>query len=153
MEENKVLDVIEENNNSSDLIDTIAQLKKNTVSRELYEKEKAEKRELLQKVLNNESIDVTNSTKEDRSTKQIAEEFFDESLSNRDKAVLALEYRNKVIEEKGPSADPFVNQSEFSKPTQADYLEAEHIAEGLQYLVDNSETDEDFRIEANRIFR
>ena len=89
MEENKNLDVIEEKDNSSDLIDTIAQLKKNTVSRELYEKEKAEKRELLQKVLNNESIDVTNSTKEDRSTKQIAEEFFDESLSNRDKAVLA----------------------------------------------------------------
>lgn len=153
MEENKNLDVIEEKDNSSDLIDTIAQLKKNTVSRELYEKEKAEKRELLQKVLNNESIDVTNSTKEDRSTKQIAEEFFDESLSNRDKAVLALEYRNNVIKEKGPSADPFVNQSEFSKPTQADYMEAEHIAEGLQYLVDNSETDEDFRIEANRIFR
>ena len=143
----------EQENSSSDLIETIAQLKKNTVSRELYEKEKQEKKEILQKVLNNETIDVTNSTKEDRSLKAIAEDYFDESLSNRDKIVYALEYRNKVIAEQGPSADPFVNQSQFSKPTQADYMEAEHIAEGLQYLVDNSETDEDFRIEANRIFR
>lgn len=152
MQEENV-NVIEKEDNSSDLIETIAQLKKNTVSRELYEKERAEKKEILQKVLNNESIDVTNSAKEDRQLKTIAEEYFDENLSNRDKVVLALEYRNKVIEENGPSADPFVNQSQFSKPTQADYMEAEHIAEGLQYLVDNSETDEDFRIEANRIFR
>lgn len=147
------VNVVENNDNSSDLIETIAQLKKNTVSRELYEKERAEKKEILQKVLNNETIDVTNSTKEDRSLKSIAEDYFDESLSNREKVVLALEYRNKVIAENGPSADPFVNQSQFSKPTQADYMEAEHVAEGLQYLVDNSETDEDFRIEANRIFR
>lgn len=157
--ENENVNVIdnEGQSNSSDLIETIAQLKKNTVSRELYEKEKAEKKEILQKVLNNESITETEAIKESRSLKDMAAEYFDKAdahnLSNREAVVKALEYRDKYIQENGESADPFVRQNEFQKPTQADYMEAQNIADGLQYLVDNSETDEDFAIVANKLFR
>lgn len=154
MENNNIENEIEKVDNSSDLVDVIAQLKKeNAASRELLKREKQEKKDLLEKVLNNEVVENPEA-KEKRTDKQIAEEFLNNpQYGNRKMAELALEFRDNVIKEKGPSADPFVNQSEYSKPTQADYMEAEHIAEGLQYLVDNTEDDDDFAIEANRIFR
>lgn len=150
-EENKRVEIEDEN---TDYIAALQEMKANTVSKDQYNKVKADNKRLLDAMLNNEQVEVNSQAATVvRTPKEIAEAYFDETLPNREKIKLALEYRDQVILTKGYAADPFVNQSEFSKPTQADYIEAQHVADGLKEILDNSVTDEEFIMEYNRQVR
>lgn len=140
-------------NENTNYIDALAKAKQliDTLNQS-NQKLKDDNKQLVQTMMNNGTIEDQQPA-DTRTTKDMAYEFLNNAnLTNRDKIQLALDYRNKVIDEQGPDKDPFVNQ--YSKDvSRADYLDAQFIADGLQAALDSTETPEEFNMELNRIMK
>lgn len=127
-------DVIDE----QDYIQAITELKAATVSKELYNKLKAENKSLLDALVNGQQIDAPASTVD---PDEIRKKLFnsDGNLSNLEYVKAMLELRTELISR--GERDPFLPVGEKVRDSAEMYEAAQRVADGLQYCVDFAEGD------------
>lgn len=148
MNENETLDMVVEDN-TNDYINTINELKSNTVSKAEYERLKKENRQLLDSLVNGSPVEVQKVEK-----KPITElvEDLQKDQSNLDYVKTALDLRTAMIEQ--GLSDPFLPQGKQIAATADDIKSAARVAEALQECVDYANGDSQlFTAELQRITR
>ena len=120
-----------------DPIQAINELKQNTVSKEEYNKVKAEKDKYLKALI--EGSQVADEKKEPVDVDALRKSLFTEDLDNLTFAKKALELRNELIDKEG--VDIFVCRGNKYAPTQADYEAAQRVADAFQSCVDVADGD------------
>ena len=124
---------------NTDYITAIKELKQNSVDRSKYDQVVAEKKALLEALVNGEEIQAPSAPR--RSNDEIRKELFSQNsgLSNIEYAKSALELRENLISEGKP--DPFVPLSKQYTPTDEDIACAQKVATVLQECIDYAEGD------------
>lgn len=123
---------------TQDYLAAIKDLKQNSVSREEYDKLKAENKKLLNSVVNGQTVEVEEGPKY-RDVGEIREELFNHEHSNLDYIKLALELRNTLIAKGEP--DPFLPVGKQISPDRNDIEIAEKVAQVYQECVDYADGD------------
>ena len=121
-----------------DYIAAINELKQNTVDKAKYEQSEAERKRLLNMVVNGQTVDVPEEPKH-REINVIRNELFNKEHNNLDYIKLSLELRNALIAEGQP--DPFLPYGRQISPTREDEEIAEKVAQVYQECVDFAEGD------------
>ena len=120
-----------------DPVQAINELKKNTVSKEEYNKVKAEKDKYLKALI--EGSQVADEKKEPVDIDELRKSLFSKDLDNLTFAKKALELRNELIDKEG--IDIFVGKGNKYAPTQSDYEAAQRVADAFQSCVDVADGD------------
>lgn len=117
-----------------DPVQAINELKQNTVSKEEYNKLKAEKDKYLKALI--EGSQVADEKKEPVDIKELRKALFnpDSELSNLNYARKALQLREAIIEQEG--RDIFVGKGSKLTPTNEDYEAAQKVADVFQNCID-----------------
>ena len=123
---------------TADYLEVINDLKKNSVSRDDYERLKAENKKLLNNVVNGQVVDAQ-AGPEYRDVDVIRDELFNNEHNNLEYIKLALELRNTLIA-KGET-DPFLPVGKQISPSREDVEKAEMVAQVYQECVDYAEGD------------
>ena len=122
---------------NQDYISALNEMKKNTVSKEAYDKLRADNKKLLDTIVSGQSLEQT-EVKEEVDVDALRKELFGKSrrdLSNLEYVDKALQLR-KALMEKGEQ-DPFVMKAgPRSSPEPEDFKKAERVASVLQQCVD-----------------
>lgn len=121
-----------------DYLEAIKNLKQNTVDKAKYEQSEAERKRLLNMVVNGQTVDVPEEPKH-REIGVIRNELFNKEHNNLDYIKLSLELRNALIAEGKP--DPFLPYGRQISPTREDEEIAEKVAQVYQECVDFAEGD------------
>ena len=121
-----------------DYLEAIKNLKQNTVDKAKYEQSEAERKRLLNMVVNGQTVDVPEEPKH-REINVIRNELFNKEHNNLDYIKLSLELRNALIAEGQP--DPFLPYGGQISPTREDEEIAEKVAQVYQECVDFAEGD------------
>ena len=121
-----------------DYLEAIKNLKQNTVDKAKYEQSEAERKRLLNMVVNGQTVDVPEEPKH-REKNVIRNELFNKEHNNLDYIKLSLELRNALIAEGQP--DPFLPYGRQISPTREDEEIAEKVAQVYQECVDFAEGD------------
>ena len=127
-------------NDSNDYIEAIREMKQNSVSKEAYEKLKAENKQLLDSIIN--GTELENIPKEEPvDIKQLRKDLFsmDAELSNLDYVSSALKLRDELI--KRGEKDPFLPAGEKIIPTEEDIATANRVASILKDCVEYADGD------------
>lgn len=121
-------------NDSIDYISAINEIKQNSVSREAYDKLKADNKKLLDSLVNGKEIEIENSKPVD--VAELRSKLFneDKTLSNLDYISTALQLREALLNQGEP--DPFLPVGEKVVITDSDIEKAETVASVLQDMVD-----------------
>lgn len=122
-------------------IEAINTLKKNSVSRQDYDKLKEENKTLLESILNQNPQTEANDATEAVDVDKIREEMFSPTseLTNLQYAENALKLRDALIAEGKP--DPFLPWGEKIIPTAEDEEAAERVAKVFRECVDYAQGD------------
>lgn len=120
-----------------DPVQAINELKQNTVSKEEYNKVKAEKDKYLRALI--EGSQVADEKKEPVDIDALRKSLFTEDLDNLTFTKKALALRNELIDKEG--IDIFVGKGNKYVPTQADYESAQRVADAFQSCVDIADGD------------
>ena len=130
------VNVVEQN-----YIETIKKLKENSVSREDYDKVVNENKAILESVVNGAAASTNQEEeKQKRSLSEIRKELFsDKEKTNLHYVELALELRERTIEEGG--IDPFLPIGKDIVIQNSDVESAERVAKVLQECVDTAQGD------------
>lgn len=127
---------VEEEN--TDYITAIKELKQNSVDRSKYDQVVAEKKALLDALVNGEEIEVAKEPS--RSVEELRKEMFSgNQITNLQFAKDALELRKALIA-KG-ERDPFLPTSRSYIPVEEDIEGAKRLADVLQECIDYAEGD------------
>ena len=122
---------------NQDYISALKEMKKNTVSKEAYDKLRADNKKLLDTIVSGQSLEQT-EVKEEVDVDALRKELFGKSrkdLSNLEYVDKTLQLR-KALMEKGEQ-DPFVMKAgRTSSPEAEDFKKAERVASVLQECVD-----------------
>ena len=121
-----------------DYLEAIKNLKQNTVDKAKYEQSEAERKRLLNMVVNGQTVDAPEEPKH-REVNVIRNELFNKEHNNLDYIKLSLELRNALIAEGQP--DPFLPYGRQISPTREDEEIAEKVAQVYQECVDFAEGD------------
>lgn len=125
-----------------DYIETINQLKANSVNKSEYEKLKAENQKLLKSIINGEEIPASSipqeTSKDDLRKELYGGEGFQGSPIEFWKKTLDL--REKVIDEDG--YDPFVPKGRQAVVTAADYEVADRVASVVRDVIEYANGDD-----------
>ena len=121
-----------------DYLEAIKNLKQNTVDKAKYEQSEAERKRLLNMVVNGQTVDVPEEPKH-REINVIRNELFNKEHNNLDYIKLSLELRNALIAEGQP--DPFLPYGRQISPTREDEEIAEKVAQVYQECVEFAEGD------------
>ena len=137
-EENKTLDgevLDNELDTSQDYLATIAELKRNSVSREEYNKLRAENKNLLQTLVEGGQIQNVES-KPEVDVDALRKELFDVNcdLNNLQFVEKTLQLREALMEKGEP--DPFLPVSSRHSPSMEEISKANKVAEAFQSCVD-----------------
>lgn len=137
-EENKAVSGTESQiDTTQDYISALNEMKQNTVSKEAYDKLRADNKKLLDTIVSGQSLEQT-EVKEEVDVDALRKELFGKSrkdLSNLEYVDKALQLR-KALMEKGEQ-DPFVMKAgRTSSPEAEDFKKAERVASVLQECVD-----------------
>ena len=116
---------------------SINELKQNTVSKEQYNTEKAEKDKSLKALI--EGSQVADEQKEPVDIDELRKSLFSKDLDNLTFAKKALELRNELIEKEG--VDIFVGKGNKYAPDNSDYEAAQRVADAFQSCVDIADGD------------
>lgn len=126
---------------TEDYLESIKNLKQNTVSKEDYNKLLDENKRLLKTVIDGQPGETETPTPKHRPIQEIRDELFNKENNNLRFAELSLELRDAVIEEGGE--DPFLPIGEKIQPTQEDREKASKVAtvfkECIQYADGDSQ--------------
>ena len=122
---------------NQDYISALNEMKKNTVSKEAYDKLREDNKKLLDTIVSGQSLEQT-EVKTEVDVDALRKELFGKSrrdLSNLEYVDKALQLR-KALMEKGEQ-DPFVMKAgRTSSPEAEDFKKAERVASVLQECVD-----------------
>ena len=122
---------------NQDYISALNEMKKNTVSKEAYDKLREDNKKLLDPIVSGQSLEQT-EVKQEVDVDALRKELFGKSrrdLSNLEYVDKALQLR-KALMEKGEQ-DPFVMKAgRTSSPEAEDFKKAERVASVLQECVD-----------------
>lgn len=138
--------------NTQDYIETINQLKANTVSREDYDRVVKENKQLITSLANGKAIEPTAEPK--KPLGELIAEFKAnaDNCTNLDYIATSLELREAMLE--AGLEDPFTPHGKQIAATSEDMAVAERVAEGLQHCVDYAKGDPQlFTAELQRITR
>lgn len=126
--------------NSATYIEAIEQLKANTVSKESYDKLKAENKQLLDSLINGQQIELPKQ-KEQVDVAAIRKDLFntESSLTNLQYAEKAIQLREALMEAGEP--DPFLPVGKRISPTAEDEAAAEKVAEAFKSCIEYAEGD------------
>ena len=146
-----VQDVAPNSELESNYLETIKQLKQNTVSKEAYDNAIAQNKQLLETIVNgggNAAAETPQAEVVD--IKALRNELFsNKDFTNLEFIDKSLQLRKAIMEQGG--GDPFVGRGSKLTPTREDYEAAERTAKILQEMVDNAQGDNDvFLVEFNR---
>lgn len=153
MEDNKTTEVVvEETNDIQKYIDTINELKANSVSRSEYDKIRNENTQLLTSLVNGKSMESAATAATPKpSAQELRKELYGENvrLSNLDYWEKTLALRDAVIEETGK--DPFVPYGKKITATEEDISKANKVAEIVRECIDVADGDSNiFTMELQR---
>lgn len=137
-EEKKTVETGAVDDTQADYLEAIKNLKENTVDKAKYEQSEAERKRLLNMVVNGQTIDAPEEPKH-REIGVIRNELFNKEHNNLDYVKLSLELRNALIAEGQP--DPFLPVGRQISPTREDEEIAEKVAQVYQECVDFAEGD------------
>lgn len=138
----------EENKNESttevagiDYIQTIEDLKKNSVPKAEYEKLVQEQRKLMDAFIQGKQPEVTEEAPVLPSVDELRKDLFtvDCNLSNLDYCTKALQLRTQILDQGGD--DIFVASNSNLTPTQFDYDRAKAVAEVMQDCIEYAKGD------------
>ena len=122
---------------NQDYISALNEMKKNTVSKEAYDKLREDNKKLLDTIVSGQSLEQT-EVKEEVDVDALRKELFGKSrrdLSNLEYVDKTLQLR-KALMERGEQ-DPFVMKAgRTSSPEAEDFKKAERVASVLQECVD-----------------
>ena len=122
---------------NQDYISALNEMRKNTVSKEAYDKLREDNKKLLDTIVSGQSLEQT-EVKEEVDVDALRKELFGKSrkdLSNLEYVDKTLQLR-KALMEKGEQ-DPFVMKAgRTSSPEAEDFKKAERVASVLQECVD-----------------
>lgn len=140
----------DENPNNA-YIDTIKQLKENTVPKEEYEKLVAERARLLKSVIDGDPIEGERGAEQESApdVDTLRREILnvDVSMTNLEYVTKVLKMRDAIIKEKGPDADPFLppyanlGERHTSEEIAKDQENAEAVASFLENTVEQAHGD------------
>lgn len=119
-------------------IEALAELRKNSVSREDYNKIKQENAQLLNTLVNGGTISPEEAPKR-RSIDECRKAIFSDNINNLEFAKASLELREQLIE-KGET-DPFLPYGQKIVPTEEDVAIANRVATTLQECIDYANGD------------
>lgn len=131
-------ETVEELNNEA-YIKAIEELKATTISKDAYNKLRAENKKLLDALVSGEQLDIPKEEKPD--IQALRNKLFstDSELSNYEYIDTALKLRNALIE--NGERDPFLPIGDKT-PLTPDIIEgAQRVADGLQEMLDFAEGD------------
>ena len=137
-EEKKTVETGVVDDTQADYLEAIKNLKENTVDKAKYEASEAERKRLLNMVVNGQTVDVPEEPKH-REIGVIRNELFNKEHNNLDYVKLSLELRNALIAEGQP--DPFLPVGRQISPTRDDEEIAQKVAQVYQECVDFAEGD------------
>lgn len=124
----------------SDLIDTIKALKENTVERSKYEKLQAEKKQLLDIVVNGTHVEQEKPKKDVQACREKV--FNKEDQNNLEYWTNVLDLRDALIENGEP--DPFLPYGHKILPTAQDIECADRVASVVRKCIDLADGDSEF---------
>jgi hypothetical protein len=126
-------------NDSIDYIEAIKEMKQNSVTRESYDKVKAENKKLLDALVNGKDIEIKKEEPVD--VNQLRKDLFntDKQMSDLDYVSTALKLRDALLE-KG-ERDPFLPVGEKVSLTAEHYETAERVATGLKECIEFADGD------------
>lgn len=128
---------VETVDSTSDYINTIKELKENTVSRELYLKQVEDNKKLLNALANGESVD-TGKVKH-RPVQEIRDDLFNKENNNLQFWTKTLELRNAVLEDEGK--DIFLPVGHDYQVDDNDINAANKVADVVQQCIDYADGD------------
>ena len=137
-EEKKTVETGAVDDPQQDYLEAIKNLKQNTVDKAKYEQSEAERKRLLNMVVNGQTVDVPEEPKH-REINVIRNELFNKEHNNLDYIKLSLELRNALIAEGQP--DPFLPYGSRITPTDSDIAAANKVADALEACIENSNGD------------
>lgn len=143
----------QENGMEQAYLDTIQEMKKNTVSREVYDKQLEENRRLLNAIVNGEqTATAQEETKQVRAPKDVFNDLImsDTPCTNIQKARYWIEYRESCKAAGEP--DPYVSNGTKIKPTAQEIASVDRVEAALKHCIEYSGgNDEIFTNELNRL--
>lgn len=119
-------------------IEALAEMRKNSVSREDYNKIKQENAQLLNTLVNGGSISPE-SVPQKRSIDECRKVIFSDNTNNLEFAKASLELRAQLIEKGEP--DPFLPYGQKIVPTEEDVATANRVATALQECIEYANGD------------
>lgn len=140
LEQNSVSEQENVADNSSNYIEAIKEMKANTVDKQVYLKLKEENKQLLNSLVNGESIDIKKEDPVD--INDLRNKLFSThkvDMTNLDYVSNALKLRDALMKE--GQMDPFVPQGKKIHPTDEDFSKANKVASVLQECVDYADGD------------
>ena len=122
-----------EEDTTQDYISALKEIKENSVSREAYDKLKADNKKLLDSLVNGKEMEIKSQPVD---VAELRSKLFnkDKPLSNLDYISTALQLRDTLIEQGEP--DPFLPVGEKVVITDSDIEKDENVASVLQDIVD-----------------
>lgn len=130
---------------ASEYLKAVEQLKKNTVSKEAYDRLREENKTLIKGILDGTAVPTANTEeqKSDIDVAKLRKELFseDNDMSNVEYIAKALELRRGIMEQGGQ--DPFLPSGSKVVPTQEDIEAANRVASVYQECVDYAQGDTD----------
>lgn len=137
MTDNTNIETVEEMNNEQ-YIAAIEDLKASTVSKDVYNKLRAENKKLLDALVSGEQLPTTPEEKPD--INELRKKLFgEEQLSNLEYIETALSLRNSLIE--AGERDPFLPYGDKVDITSEQIETAQKVADSLQEMLDFAEGD------------
>lgn len=132
-----------ENDTTNNYIETINEMKKNTVSKDLYAQLKEENKQLLNTIVNgNYNIDEDSDGKveeEPVDLDALRKEMFSGNCSNLKYAEDALKLREEILEK--DNVDIFLPHGQHIQPTKEDVESVQNVVNCLQHCIDEADGD------------
>lgn len=152
MQEEQLTNVSSEvENDNTDYIATIQQLKQNSVDKAKYDDLRLKNKQLLEALANGQQINVEES-KPKKTIDELRKAVNDENQTNLSYFTNVLDLRDALIAE--GSEDPFVPTGLKISATDEDRVKAQRVADGLRYMVDIADGNPDiFNNEYQRLVK
>lgn len=131
-----------ETDTTNNYIETINEMKKNTVSKEMYNKLQEENKQLLNTIVNGNYHEEEGKEKpkeEPVDLNAIREEMFSGNCSNLKYAENALKLREETLKKEG--IDIFLPHGTHIKPTKEDVESVTNVVNCLQHCIDEADGD------------
>lgn len=144
MDEEKVINATEnqEADSNLDYIEAIKEMKRTTVSRSDYEALQAEKKKLVQALVNGQSYDDNKPAVEGVAREnELRNKLFKDGghMNNLEYITTVCDLRDQLIENGKP--DPFVPVGSKYTPTDEDYITAQRVADNYRACIDYADGD------------